>query len=376
MHTPNRGNLGAPLIVAQDEVRERMMSSKGNMIDRERRRLIGAAALAVSAAPLSLLGTSHANAQGAKVLLPVVKPDGRKVFAPSKQIRAGVLDVGYVEDGPADGPAVILLHGWPYDIYSYVDVAPILAAAGYRVIVPYLRGYGTTRFLSAETPRNGQQAAIAVDTIALMDALKIEKATVAGYDWGARTVNIMAALWPERCKAMVSVSGYLIGSREINRTPLPPKAELQWWYQYYFTTERGRAGYARYTREFVRLVWELASPKWAFDDATFERSATAFDNPDHVAVSIHNYRWRLGLAEGESKYDDLERKLAALPMINIPTITMEGDANGAPHPDPSAYAKKFSGRYEHRLITGGIGHNLPQETPQAFAQAVIDVDKY
>jgi pimeloyl-ACP methyl ester carboxylesterase len=287
-----------------------------------------------------------------------------------------VLDFGYVEDGPADGPAVILLHGWPYDIYSYVDVAPILAAAGYRVIIPYLRGYGTTRFLSAETPRNGQQAAIAVDTIALMDALKIEKATVAGYDWGARTVNIMAALWPERCKAMVSVSGYLIGSQEINRTPLPPKAELQWWYQYYFTTERGRAGYERYTREFVRLIWELASPKWAFDDATFERSATAFDNPDHVAVSIHNYRWRLGLAEGESKYDDLERKLAALPMINIPTITMEGDANGAPHPDPSAYAKKFSGRYEHRLITGGIGHNLPQEAPQAFAQAVIDVDKY
>jgi pimeloyl-ACP methyl ester carboxylesterase len=353
-----------------------MMSSKGNMIDRERRRLIGAAALAVSAAPLSLLGTSHANAQGTKVPLPVVKPDGRKVFAPLKQIRAGVLDVGYVEDGPADGPAVILLHGWPYDIYSYVDVAPILAAAGYRVIIPYLRGYGTTRFLSAETPRNGQQAAIAVDTIALMDALKIEKATVAGYDWGARTVNIMAALWSERCKAMVSVSGYLIGSQEINRTPLPPKAELQWWYQYYFTTERGRAGYARYTREFVRLIWELASPKWAFDDATFERSATAFDNPDHVAVSIHNYRWRLGLAEGESKYDDLERKLAALPMINIPTITMEGDANGAPHPDPSAYAKKFSGRYEHRLITGGIGHNLPQEAPQAFAQAVIDVDKY
>jgi pimeloyl-ACP methyl ester carboxylesterase len=308
--------------------------------------------------------------------LPVVKPDGRKVFAPLKQIGAGVLDFGYVEDGPADGPAVILLHGWPYDIYSYVDVAPILAAAGYRVIIPYLRGYGTTRFLSAETPRNGQQAAIAVDTIALMDALKIEKATVAGYDWGARTVNIMAALWPERCKAMVSVSGYLIGSQEINRTPLPPKAELQWWYQYYFTTERGRAGYARYTREFVRLIWELASPKWAFDDATFERSATAFDNPDHVAVSIHNYRWRLGLAEGESKYDDLERKLAALPMINIPTITMEGDANGAPHPDPSAYAKKFSGRYEHRLITGGIGHNLPQEAPQAFAQAVIDVDKY
>jgi pimeloyl-ACP methyl ester carboxylesterase len=293
-----------------------------------------------------------------------------------KQIRAGVLDFGYVEDGPADGPAVILLHGWPYDIYSYVDVAPILAAAGYRVIIPYLRGYGTTRFLSAETPRNGQQAAIAVDTIALMDALKIEKATVAGYDWGARTVNIMAALWPERCNAMVSVSGYLIGSQEINRTPLPPKAELQWWYQYYFTTERGRAGYERYTREFVRLIWELASPKWAFDDATFERSATAFDNPDHVAVSIHNYRWRLGLAEGESKYDDLERKLAALPMINIPTITMEGDANGAPHPDPSAYAKKFSGRYEHRLITGGIGHNLPQEAPQAFAQAVIDVDKY
>src|ERR1700676_5442244 len=353
-----------------------MMSSKDNMIDRERRRLIGAAALAVSAAPLSLLGTTHANAQGAKVPLPVVKPDGRKVFAPLQQIRAGVLDVGYVEDGPADGPAVILLHGWPYDIYSYVDVAPILAAAGYRVIVPYLRGYGTTRFLSAETPRNGQQAAIAVDTISLMDALKIEKATLAGFDWGARTVNIMAALWPERCKAMVSVSGYLIGSQEAGKMPLPPKAELEWWYQFYFATERGRAGYDKYRHDFAKLIWQIASPKWNFDDVTFDRSAASFNNPDHISIVIHNYRWRLALGDGEPKYADLDRRLAEAPVITVPTITMEGDANGAPHLDPSAYAKKFSGKYAHRTITGGIGHNLPQEAPHAFAQAVVDVDGY
>ncbi len=269
---------------------------------------------------------------------------------------------------------VILLHGWPYDIYSFVDVAPLLASAGYRVIVPYLRGYGTTRFLSSETFRNGQPSAVAVDIIALMDALKIQKATLAGFDWGARTANIIAALWPERCKAMVSVSGYLIGSQEAGKMPLPPKAELEWWYQFYFATERGRAGYDKYRHDFAKLIWQLASPKWNFDDATFDRSAASFDNPDHVAIVIHNYRWRLALAEGEPKYADLDKRLAEGPVITVPTITLEGDANGAPHLDPSAYAKKFSGKYSHRTITGGIGHNLPQEAPQAFAQAVVDVD--
>jgi pimeloyl-ACP methyl ester carboxylesterase len=267
----------------------------------------------------------------------------------------------------------MLLHGWPYDIYSYVDVAPLLASAGYRVIVPYLRGYGTTRFLSSETFRNGQPSALALDAIALMDALKIQKATLAGFDWGARTADIIAALWPERCEALVSVSGYLIGSQEAGKMPLPPKAELQWWYQFYFATERGRAGYDTYRHDFSKLIWQLASPKWNFDDATFDRSAAAFDNPDHVAIVIHNYRWRQGLAEGESKYDDVEKRLAESPVITVPTITMEGDANGAPHLEPGAYAKKFSGKYEHRTITGGIGHNLPQEAPQAFAEAVVDV---
>jgi pimeloyl-ACP methyl ester carboxylesterase len=251
----------------------------------------------------------------------------------------------------------------------------LLAQAGYRVIVPYLRGYGTTRFLSGETMRNGQQAAVAVDIVDLMDALKIEKATVAGFDWGARTACIMAALWPERCKALVSVSGYLIGSQEAGEAPLPPKAELQWWYQYYFATERGRAGYDKYRHDFSKLIWQIASPKWNFDDATFDRSATAFDNPDHVAIVIHNYRWRLNLAKGELKYDELEQRLAKFPAITVPTITLEGDANGAPHPEPASYAKRFTGKYEHRNITGGIGHNLPQEAPQAFAQAVIDVDR-
>jgi len=297
-------------------------------------------------------------------------------FGALKQIEAGVLNVGYAEVGPTERPAVMLLHGWPYDIHSYADVAPLLARAGYHVIVPYLRGYGSTRFLSGDTFRNGQQSALALDTIALMDALKIENAIVAGCDWGARTANVIAALWPERCKAMVSVSGYLIGSPQANQMPLPPQAELQWWYQYYFATERGRAGYEKYRHEFAKLIWQLASPKWAFDDATFDRSAASFDNPDHVSIVIHNYRWRLGLAEGEAKYDDLEQRLAQAPLIDVPTITLEGDANGAPHPDATAYAKKFSGKYEHRLIEGGIGHNLPQEAPQAFAQAVVDADGY
>jgi pimeloyl-ACP methyl ester carboxylesterase len=297
-------------------------------------------------------------------------------FAAVKQADTDLLSVGYAESGPADGPAVILLHGWPYDIHSYAEVTPLLAASGYRVIVPYLRGYGTTRFLTDAALRNGQQSVFAVDAIALMDALGIGEAVIGGFDWGGRAADVMAALWPERCKAIVSVSGYLIGSQAAGQAPLPPQAELAWWYQFYFATERGRAGYDKYRREFSKLIWQLASPKWAFDDATFARSAAAFDNPDHVDIVIHNYRWRLGVAAGEPRYDDLERRLADAPAIAVPAITLEGDANGAPHPDAHAYAGKFSGKYEHRVIEGGIGHNLPQEAPQAFAQAVVDVDGF
>jgi pimeloyl-ACP methyl ester carboxylesterase len=343
-------------------------------INRDRRRFLGTAAMTVAAAQLALTGSAQAEAGTAKLAdLPRVKPGIHTSFATLKQVDAGLLNVGYAEAGPPDGPPVVLLHGWPYDIHSFVDVAPLLASAGHRVIVPYLRGYGTTRFLSGETIRNGQQSVVAVDIIALMDALKIEKATIAGFDWGARTADIIAALWPERCKALVSVSGYLIGNQESGKMPLPPKAELQWWYQYYFATERGRAGYEKYRRDFSRLIWQIASPKWDFDDATFDRSAAAFDNPDHVAIVIHNYRWRLGLADGESKYEDLEKRLAEAPVIAVPSITMEGDANGAPHAEPGAYAEKFSGKYSHRIVKGGIGHNLPQEAPRAFAEAVIDV---
>jgi pimeloyl-ACP methyl ester carboxylesterase len=297
-------------------------------------------------------------------------------FGALKQVEAGLLSVGYADVGPAGGKPVLLLHGWPYDIHSFAEVAPILAAAGYRAIAPYVRGHGTTRFRSAETMRNGQQGAVALDAIAFMDALGIQKAIVAGFDWGARTANIVAAIWPERCKGLVSVSGYLIGSQAAGRNPLPPSAELQWWYQYYFATERGRLGYQKNTRDFNRLIWQLASPKWNFDDATFERSAASFDNPDHVDIVIHNYRWRLGLAEGESRYDELESRLAQAPDITVPTITLEGDANGAPHPQAAAYAKKFTGKYRHRVIEGGVGHNLPQEAPQAFADAIVEVDGY
>jgi pimeloyl-ACP methyl ester carboxylesterase len=302
-------------------------------------------------------------------------PSGPKStsLGPVRQIDAGLLNVGYAEVGPAQGHAVVLLHGWPYDIYSYVEVAPLLASKGYRVVVPYLRGYGTTRFLSGETMRNGQPSAVAIDLISLMDALKIETATIAGFDWGARTADIVAALWPARCKALVSVSGYLIGGQNAGKLPLPPPAELQWWYQFYFATERGRAGYGKYRRDFAKLIWRQASPRWSFDDATFDRSAASFENPDHVDIVIHNYRWRLGLAEGEPRYEDLERRLAQAPTIGVPTITLEGDANGAPHSDPSTYRNKFSGRYEHRLVGRGVGHNLPQEAPRDFAQAVLDV---
>ncbi|MBT2327057.1 alpha/beta hydrolase [Variovorax paradoxus] len=334
-----------------------------------RRSFLGAAAIGAVAAQLT---TTAAFAQtAASPNTHLASP--LKRLEPLKNVDAGVLNVEYFEVGPADGAPVILLHGWPYDIHTYVDVAPLLAAAGHRVIVPHLRGYGKTRFLSDKTARNGQQSAVAADIIALMDALKIEKATVAGCDWGARTACIMAALWPARVNALVSVSGYLIGSQQAGKIPLSPQAELQWWYQYYFATERGRLGYEKNRNEFAKLIWQIASPKWAFDSATFERSASAFDNPDHVSIVVHNYRWRLGLAEGEAKYRDLETRLAQGPVIGVPTITLEGDANGAPHPEASAYAKKFSGPYEHRLITGGIGHNLPQEAPEAFASAVVDV---
>jgi pimeloyl-ACP methyl ester carboxylesterase len=341
-------------------------------VDLHRRRFMGAAAMIAAAAELGMTGPVKA---AGSTTLPAITPGSNTSFGTLRQVEAGVLSVGYAEAGPADGSPVILLHGWPYDIHSYVDVAPALAAANYRVIVPYLRGYGSTRFLSDQTPRNGEQAALGADVIALMDALKIQRAIVAGYDWGARTANIVAALWPERCKAMVSVSGYLIGSQAANRKPLPPVAEQAWWYQFYFATERGRLGYQENTRDFARLIWQTASPRWQFDGATFDRSAAAFDNPDHVAITIHNYRWRLGLAEGEPQFAEFERKLAEVPVITVPTITLEGDANGAPHPDASAYAKKFSGPYAHRLIEGGIGHNLPQEAPTAFAQAIVDVDR-
>ena len=343
-----------------------------DVINSSRRSFLGKAILAVAAAELAM--TSSADAQTAKVR--PIKPGTNTSFGSLKQVDAGVLSVAYAEAGPAAGPVVILLHGWPYDIYTYVDVAPLLASAGYRVLVPYLRGYGATRFLASETFRNGQPSSVAVDIVAFMDALKIDKATIAGCDWGARTANIIAALWPERCKSMVSVSGYLIGSQEAGKMPLPPPAEFQWWYQYYFATDRGRLGYEKYRRDFAKLIWQLASPKWKFDDAIFDRSAVSFDNPDHVSIVIHNYRWRLALADGEPKYEALDKKLAEFPVITVPTITLEGDANGAPHAEPASYAKKFSGRYSHRLIKGGIGHNLPQEAPTAFAQAVIDVDAY
>jgi pimeloyl-ACP methyl ester carboxylesterase len=343
----------------------------------DRRHFLGTAAMTIAAGPLFMISSADAQPSEVKPASGSPAMQGTNAsFDTIKQIDAGVLNIGYAEVGPANGPVVILLHGWPYDIHSYADVSGLLAAKGYRVIVPYLRGYGTTKFLSAKTPRNGQQSALAADIIAFMDALKIQKAIIGGFDWGARTANIIAALWPDRCAALVSVSGYLIGSQQANKAPLPPKAEQAWWYQYYFATKRGKLGYSQNTYEFNKLIWQTASPQWRFDNATYEQSAKAFDNPDHVAIVIHNYRWRLGLADGETKYDDLEKKLATAPVISIPTVTLEGDANGAPHPDPSAYATKFKGKYTHHTITGGIGHNLPQEAPKAFADAIMEVDGY
>ena len=343
-------------------------------IDHHRRRFLGAAALIFTAVPLGLTGSAAARSD--KPTPAPLKPETNKSFDTLKQIDAGVLNIGYAESGPANGSPVILLHGWPYDIYGYAEVTFLLAAQGYRVIVPFLRGYGTTRFLSGNTFRNGQPSALALDIIALMDALKIEKAIIGGFDWGARTANIMAALFPQRCKAMVSVSGYLIGSQASGKMPLAPEAELEWWYQFYFATERGRLGYEKNRHDFAKLIWRLGSPKWKFEDAAFERSAGSLNNPDHVDIVIHNYRWRLGLATGESKYAEYEKRLAEFPLIAVPTITLEGDANGAPHPKPDAYAKKFTGKYEHRTLTGGIGHNLPQESPHDFAEAIIKADGF
>jgi pimeloyl-ACP methyl ester carboxylesterase len=353
--------------------------------NQNRRHFLSTAVLTLAAAPLGLLGEAITPSgmdrpavlpRSGPAAAPRKGPGINGTLGPLKQINAGLLNVGYAEAGPADGPVVLLLQGWPYDIQSYADVAVLLAAKGYRVIVPFVRGCGTTQFLSAETFRNGQPAAVAQDVIDLMDALKIEKAVVGGFDWGGRSANIVAALWPQRFKAMVSVSGYLIASLEANKLPLPPTAEYQWWYQYYFATERGALGYDKYRHDFGRLIWQLASPKWAFDDATFQRTAASFENPDYATVVIHNYRFRLGLVDGEAKYADLEARIEKLPEITVPTITLEGDANGAPHyPDDSFYRKKFTGKYANRVITGGIGHNLPQEAPGAFAQAIIDADR-
>jgi pimeloyl-ACP methyl ester carboxylesterase len=341
--------------------------------DAERRRFLGAAAMGIAAAHAGMATLAEAQQPGAGTVPPIGA--GSNPFGSLKQVNAGLLNVAYADVGPRDGPVVVLLHGWPYDIHSFVEVVPLLVSAGYRAVVPYLRGYGATRFLSDTALRNGQPAALGRDVIDLMDALRIRKATLAGFDWGARSAGIVAALWPERCNALVAVSGYLIGSQEAGRKPLPPKAEFQWWYQFYFATERGAAGYAEHRRDFAKLIWQLASPRWKFDEPTFDRSAAAFDNPDHVAIVIHNYRWRLGLAKGEARYDDLEKRLATFPRIGVSTITLEGDANGAPHPDPSAYAGKFSGKYAHRTVKDGVGHNLPQEAPQAFAKAIIDVGR-
>ncbi|MFI8479106.1 alpha/beta fold hydrolase [Pseudomonas sp. NPDC078700] len=347
-----------------------------NPLTKPRRRLLAPSLLAVALMQFGALGLvgSQAVAATPETTVGPITPGSHTSLGELKHIKAGLLDVSYAEVGPADGPVVILLHGWPYDIHSYADVAPALAEKGYRVLIPAARGYGDTHFLSAKTLRNGQPAALATDVIDFMDALKVKKAVLGGYDWGARTADIVAALWPERVKALVAVSGYLIGGQEAGKAPLPPAAELQWWYQFYFATPRGELGYQKNTHDFAKLIWKLASPQWKFDDATFDRSAASLDNPDHVAITIFNYRWRQGLIKGEAKYDEIEKKLAAGPAIHVPTITMEGEANGAPHPPAEAYAKRYTGKYEYRLIGGGVGHNLPQEAPQAFAQAVVDAD--
>ena len=341
------------------------------MIQLSRRDILAAVGSFASNGLLSKWGFGHSRAMSIQAALPQLphgSPDAIQL------VETETLRIGYLDEGPRRGTPVILLHGWPYDIHSFTDVVPHLSEAGYRVIVPYLRGFGSTVFQFASTFRNGQPTALALDIVELMDALKIEKAILAGFDWGARTADIIAALWPERTKAVVSVSGYLIGSQEAGKKPLPPGAEFQWWYQYYFATERGRLGYETYRKEFAKLIWTLASPKWNFDDETFQRTAESFHNPDHVAIVIHNYRWRLGLADGEAKYGPLEAKLSGR-LISAPTITLEGDANGAPHQEAEAYANKFVGRYKHLIVRGGVGHNLPQEAPVEFAKAIVDVDR-
>jgi pimeloyl-ACP methyl ester carboxylesterase len=353
-----------------------MKNAEGNGISRRRFAMAGLTTGAALLAPRALFAESDQASSSKAGSVPATKPGTHTSFGPLKQVKAGLLNVGYAEAGPAGGPAVILLHGWPYDIYSFVDVAPLLASKGYRVIVPYLRGYGTTTFLSSATARNAQQSLVGLDIIALMDALKVQKAIVGGFDWGARTADVMAVLWPERCKGIVSVGGYLISSPAGNQNPLPPEPAFLFWYQYYFATPQGKAGYAKYVGDFNKFIWHQASPKWNFDDATYNRTAAAFKNPDHVDIVMHDYRWRLGLANGEQKYDDLEKKLAALPVVTVPAITMEGDSNGAIHAPSTAYRNKFSGKYDYRLITGGVGHNIPQEAPQAFAQAIVDVDGF
>ncbi|MBE9462627.1 alpha/beta fold hydrolase [Dyadobacter subterraneus] len=339
------------------------------IIKYDRRRFFGAAAAAIAAG--EIITTTYAKAQNG-----INEQKVNSSFETIKQIEAGVLNIGYAEAGPADGPVVILLHGWPYNIHSFVEVAPLLASKGYRVIVPHLRGHGTTRFLSDKTFRNGQQSAVALDIIALMDALHIKNAILAGYDWGARTACIIAALWPDRCKALVSVNGYLINNLERNKLPLSPKAEWGWWYQFYFSTERGKAGYEANRQDFAKLIWKNVSPRWNFDDATFNRSAASFDNPDYISIVIHNYRWRLSIEKGEKQYEDLEKQLAEGPVIKVPTITLDGDSDGvAPATDGTAYANKFSGKRIHKIIKG-VGHNLPQEAPNAFADAIIEVDRF
>jgi len=336
-----------------------------------RRQFLGAAGVTLAA---MRLGKTVATTPPSTESAASHEDQATRWFDTVKQIDAGVLNVGYVDEGPASGPVVLLLHGWPYDIQSYAAVAPLLTEKGYRVIVPYVRGYGTTRFRSANTARNGQQSALAADTIALLDALGIQRAVIGGFDWGSRTAGIMAALWPHRCKAVVCVSGYLIVNREANLQPLPPRAELGWWYQYYFATERGRLGYEANRYEFNKLIWQIASPTWQFDEATFRRTASSFDNPDHVAIVIDNYRWRLSLTKGEPRYDALEEKLSHSPPITVPSITIASDFDGAAA-DGAGYAQRFVGPHEHRILKG-IGHNVPQEAPEPFARALVDVDRY
>ena len=339
------------------------------VVNSRRRALLATTAAGAAAGALAWMASTRAGA--AEVRSGIARrPAGPATLEPIRQIKAGELNVGYFEAGPVDGIPVLLMHGYPYDIHSYVDAAPLLAARGCRVIVPHLRGHGTTRFLEASALRNAQQSAVALDQIALLDALGIERAVMAGYDWGARTGCVLAALWPQRCIGLVSAGGYIITSQAAQQMPAPAKVEYAWWYQYYFATERGRAGLAANRRDIARVSWTTNSPLWKFDDATFERTAASFDNPDWVDIVVHNYRWRLGLAEGDPKHAELERRLAAQPTIAVPTITMEGDTNGiAPPTDGKASAAKFTGPRTHLVVHAG--HNVPQEAPEAFADAVL-----